>query len=342
MKKLLSLTFTILALCGISSSAFAACQPCKANPDITYDCHTKQFVITNVCGQSPIVLPDCGSNNRPIDSNDIWQQILEQIMQDCNNNCSNDCSQNAPNDDTANDDLNDDQNNDLNNDLNNGTDNDANNGTDNNADDNSANNDGTDNDNTDDDNADDNSSDDNVGSDQPGNDTPDDDAVNDQDEEQNQNTTPEETPITGPNTNNTPDNSQESNQNQTVDQNESYIRQVVALVNQERSALGLNALTLESTVSAAAQLRAEECATSFSHTRPNGSSCFTALQEMGIDYRGAAENIAYGQRTPQEVVNAWMNSDGHRKNILNGKYTEIGIGYAVINGTPYWSQFFIY
>lgn len=123
--------------------------------------------------------------------------------------------------------------------------------------------------------------------------------------------------------------------------NSSYAEQVLQLVNKERAAQGLSNLKLSSAVSAAAQVRAAECAKSFSHTRPNGSSCFTALKEAGISYRRAGENLAYGQRTPAEVVRAWMNSSGHRANILNANYTTLGVGYTVINGTPYWSQFFI-
>ncbi len=121
----------------------------------------------------------------------------------------------------------------------------------------------------------------------------------------------------------------------------SYAEQVVQLVNEERTSRGLQALTMDSTVQAAAQIRAEEQAQSFSHTRPNGTSCFTALDEQGVSYRSAGENIAYGQQTPEEVMTAWMNSAGHRANILNEGFTTIGVGYASINGQSYWSQMFI-
>ena len=87
-------------------------------------------------------------------------------------------------------------------------------------------------------------------------------------------------------------------------------------------------------------MRAKESAQSFSHTRPNGSSFSTALTEAGVSYRTAGENIAYGQSTPQQVMNAWMKSSGHRANILNANYTTIGVGYTVINGTAYWAQLF--
>ncbi len=131
-----------------------------------------------------------------------------------------------------------------------------------------------------------------------------------------------------------------SNSNQIS--NAYYAEQVVNIVNQERTAAGLSPVTLDADVSAAALVRAKECAKSFSHTRPNGSSCFTALKEAGINYRGAGENIAYGQQTPTQVMQAWMQSSGHRANIMNSKYTKIGVAYTIINGTPYWAQFFIY
>ena len=121
-----------------------------------------------------------------------------------------------------------------------------------------------------------------------------------------------------------------------------YISEVVRLVNAERAKEGLSALQMDSSLSSAAQVRAKEIVTSFSHTRPNGSSCFTALSEAGISYNGSGENIAYGQKTPAEVVNAWMNSAGHRANIMSSKFTKIGVGCYNSNGTYYWSQFFTY
>lgn len=120
-----------------------------------------------------------------------------------------------------------------------------------------------------------------------------------------------------------------------------YAQEVVRLVNVERAKYGLSALAVNAKASQAAQVRAAEQARSFSHTRPNGSSCFTALKEAGVSYRSAGENIAYGQRTPQQVVTAWMNSAGHRANILGSQFTQIGVGYTLVGGTPYWAQFFI-
>ena len=149
---------------------------------------------------------------------------------------------------------------------------------------------------------------------------------------------------------NTPDNnggSNGSNDNTTEENNPStdsqhaFIREVVDLVNAERAKEGLSPLTLDTKVSAAAQVRAKECEQSFSHTRPNGSSFATALKEQNISYRNAGENIAWGQRSPEAVMNAWMNSSGHRANIMNANFTTIGVGYYQnANGTNYWCQLF--
>ncbi len=121
-----------------------------------------------------------------------------------------------------------------------------------------------------------------------------------------------------------------------------YISEVIRLVNIERAKEGLSALTTNSTIQSAAQVRAQEIVTSFSHTRPNGSSCFTALDQAGVSYSGAGENIAYGQPTPAAVVDAWMNSPGHRANIMNPSFTTIGVGCYKSGSTYYWSQFFTY
>lgn len=120
----------------------------------------------------------------------------------------------------------------------------------------------------------------------------------------------------------------------------SFANQVLQLVNQERAKAGLRAYTTNSSLIAAANKRAQEIKQSFSHTRPNGTSCFTVLPEYNISYNTAGENIAYGQRTPQEVVTGWMNSPGHRANILNGNFGKIGIGVYQSNGVYYWTQEF--
>ncbi len=123
----------------------------------------------------------------------------------------------------------------------------------------------------------------------------------------------------------------------------SYAEQVVKLVNQERAKEGLAPLSIDKNVEKAATVRAKEIQSSFSHTRPNGSSFATALNESGVSYRGAGENIAWGQKTPENVVTAWMNSPGHRTNIMNANYTKIGVGNLQnSNGTQYWVQLFTY
>lgn len=132
-------------------------------------------------------------------------------------------------------------------------------------------------------------------------------------------------------------------QETTVGATLSYAEQVVNLVNKERAKAGLNPLTLDKNIEAAALIRAKETEISFSHTRPNGSSFSTVLRENGISFRGAGENIAWGQRSPEEVMNGWMNSSGHRANILNANFTKIGVGYyKSASGRNYWTQLFTY
>ncbi len=121
-----------------------------------------------------------------------------------------------------------------------------------------------------------------------------------------------------------------------------YVNEVLRLVNKYRAENGLGALTLDSALCGAADVRAKEIKTSFSHTRPDGSSCFTVLGQLGINYGGAGENIAYGQSSPEEVMTAWMNSDGHRANILNSSFTKLGVGVYSSGGTLYWAQMFTY
>lgn len=123
----------------------------------------------------------------------------------------------------------------------------------------------------------------------------------------------------------------------------SFAMQVIDLVNEERAKAGLSAVVLDKSIASAALVRAKETEISFSHTRPNGSSYSTALTEAGVTYRGSGENIAWGQKTPADVMNGWMNSEGHKANILNSNFTKIGVGYYQnSNGTNYWTQLFTY
>lgn len=122
-----------------------------------------------------------------------------------------------------------------------------------------------------------------------------------------------------------------------------FAEQVLELVNQERTKEGLQALVLDDMVMKAANVRAKELIESFSHERPvTGASPFTALTEAGCTYGTAGENIAAGQRTPKQVVEAWMDSKGHRANILNADFRKLGVGYATANDIygHYWVQLF--
>ena len=120
-----------------------------------------------------------------------------------------------------------------------------------------------------------------------------------------------------------------------------YAQEVVRLVNIEREKAGLAPLAMDAALSAAAQVRAQEIDVSFSHTRPDGTSCFTVLKEFGIGYRACGENIAKGSPSPARVVEGWMNSAGHRANTLNANFTTIGVGVlADAAGTLHWAQLF--
>mgnify|MGYP003258529284 FL=1 len=123
---------------------------------------------------------------------------------------------------------------------------------------------------------------------------------------------------------------------------DAFANEVVRLVNEERAKAGLPALTVDRGAASAAQVRAKEIERSFSHTRPDGSSFNSALTEAGVNFSGAGENIAYGQNSPEKVMEGWMNSSGHRANILNSSYTSIGVGhYQNTSGVNYWTQLFI-
>lgn len=119
---------------------------------------------------------------------------------------------------------------------------------------------------------------------------------------------------------------------------------VVTLVNQQRAANGLPALTVNSALSHMARLKSQDMINNnyFSHQSPTYGSPFDMMKQFGISFTAAGENIAYGQPTAQAVMDAWMNSPGHRANILNSSYTQIGVGAVQnSNGTIYWTQEFI-
>ena len=118
--------------------------------------------------------------------------------------------------------------------------------------------------------------------------------------------------------------------------------EVLNLVNIEREKNGLEPLALNQILVDGAKIRAKEIVTSFSHTRPDGSSPFSVFPggNFAVYFNHVGENIAYGQLDAAEVMDSWMNSEGHRANILNPKFTSIGIGCYESNGFMYWVQMF--
>ena len=121
----------------------------------------------------------------------------------------------------------------------------------------------------------------------------------------------------------------------------SYESEVIRLVNEIRAENGLKPLTANWELSRIARYKSEDMSDNryFSHTSPTYGTPFQMIKAFGLSYRSAGENIAYGYGTPAAVVNGWMNSSGHRANILNASYTQIGVGYCA-NGN-YWTQMFI-
>ena len=120
----------------------------------------------------------------------------------------------------------------------------------------------------------------------------------------------------------------------------SYETEVVRLVNEVRAAYGLNPLEEDGDLSRVARYKSQDMRDKgyFDHTSPTYGTPFQMMKSFGISYRTAGENIAYGYRTPEAVMEGWMNSSGHRANILNASYTKIGVGY-VADGN-YWTQLF--
>ncbi|GLC88019.1 CAP domain-containing protein [Lysinibacillus piscis] len=128
---------------------------------------------------------------------------------------------------------------------------------------------------------------------------------------------------------------------QQVDAVSAYEQEVVTLVNAERKKAGLTALQIDDKLMATARAKSKnmQAENYFDHTSPTLGTAFDQIKAAGITYTYAGENIAQGQKTPQEVVEAWMNSEGHRKNILNANFSHIGVGYEAQG--HYWTQQFI-
>jgi len=131
--------------------------------------------------------------------------------------------------------------------------------------------------------------------------------------------------------------------NTTQTENSNMASQVLNLVNKERQKQNLSPLKLDSELTKVAQLKSEDMKNKnyFDHTSPTYGSPFDMMKKFGINYKYAGENIAKGQKTAEAVVNAWMNSEGHRKNILNKNFTDMGLGYLKSGSTTYWTQMFI-
>ncbi|NMB30346.1 MAG: SafA/ExsA family spore coat assembly protein [Clostridiales bacterium] len=124
----------------------------------------------------------------------------------------------------------------------------------------------------------------------------------------------------------------------------SFEDEVMRLINVERTNRGIPALKSHWELSRVARYKSQDMIDKnyFSHTSPTYGTPFTMMQNFGLRFSSAAENIAYGQRTAKEVVSAWMNSPGHRENILSRSYTHTGVGAAKkANGTLYWTQMFM-
>lgn len=129
-----------------------------------------------------------------------------------------------------------------------------------------------------------------------------------------------------------------------IDNVKTLEQQVIELVNQQRAYSGLPALKCNWEVCRVARYKSQDMIDKqyFAHQSPTYGSPFNMMESFGIRFSAGGENIAYGQKTPQDVMNSWMNSPGHRSNILNPTYNQIGVGVAkASNGTFYWTQMFI-
>ena len=126
-----------------------------------------------------------------------------------------------------------------------------------------------------------------------------------------------------------------------IDQTKGVESQVLNIVNQKRQSQGLKPLQMDWELQRVARIKACDMAQKgyFSHNSPTYGSPFDMMKQYGIKFKSAGENIAMGQRTPQEVMQSWMNSQGHRENILKPDFTHIGVGYC--QSGNHWVQMFI-
>ena len=135
--------------------------------------------------------------------------------------------------------------------------------------------------------------------------------------------------------------SNNGNTDSIVSSQTAFENKVLELVNEERAKNGLSALQMDESVRKVARVKSSDMSKNnyFSHTSPTYGTPFEMLKSYGISYKSAGENIAQGYTSPEAVVKGWMNSSGHRANILNASYTHIGIGYEADGN--YWTQMFI-
>lgn len=141
-----------------------------------------------------------------------------------------------------------------------------------------------------------------------------------------------------------PDPEPEPEPEPTTSYNREFADRVIELVNIERAKEGLKPLKKDDTLNGLSDIRAKETVTLFDHKRPNGTKWSTILKENNVSYTNAAENIASGYSTPEDVVNAWMNSEGHRASIMSKTYEKIGVSCYIDNNSKYkyyWDQLFI-
>jgi uncharacterized YkwD family protein len=152
------------------------------------------------------------------------------------------------------------------------------------------------------------------------------------------------TPTTSKPSTSTPTTSKPATSTATTGNYSAFQKKVLELVNVERSKNGLKPLTMNAGLSKTATLKSQDMAklNYFDHTSPTYGSPFDMMKKYGISYRTAGENIAMGQTTPEQVMQGWMNSPGHRANILKSSFTQIGVGVAKnSSGRLYWTQQFI-
>lgn len=119
-----------------------------------------------------------------------------------------------------------------------------------------------------------------------------------------------------------------------------YAVEMARRINELRASAGVPALAISPELCSIASMRTQETTAVFSHMRPDGRSCSTALTDAGINYSFFGENIAYGYNSISSVLSGWMNSPGHRANILDPSFECIGIGMVNVNGNCYWTQVF--